>query len=451
MGEVWLASHTTLGEKVAIKFLLHKEGPGEDDYATARKRFLFEAQAAAKLSRKTRHVVRVTDHGEDGDLTYLVMELLDGDSLDEFIKRAGPQPLPFAADVVSQTARGLAQAHGDGVFHRDLKPANIHLVKDEDDQRLVKILDFGLARAWGSPHSTQRGIVLGSPSYMSPEQARGLANLDYRCDLWALAVVAYKTLTGELPFGSISAEDALARIVMSDFTPARDYRADLPWEVDAFFAKAFAKKIDERFENATKLASAFEKLAVPAARIREEAASPPLPEPVTEPAPLPPTATPKAPEGELRDSDGTHSGATTSQTGSVQVRGLPKPLGTRLLVGGVIAVPVLLVLVFAAVLRSKSAPSSPALAPRASSTPAASIPPPVDTATAAALSSTSAGPSPSVVPAPTTSSVASAHTTSTSKASPAASPRPTTPAVTATATAAATATGTKPPSKDEIF
>src|SRR5271166_124274 len=137
MGEVWVAHHRTLGEHVALKLLTPSAG-GEvrEEEATAAERFRFEAQIAARLSRKTRHIVRVTDHGDEGGLTYLVMELLEGETLDALMTRSRGRPLDVAVDVVTQIARALAQAHAEGVFHRDLKPANVFVTHDEEGRSL---------------------------------------------------------------------------------------------------------------------------------------------------------------------------------------------------------------------------------------------------------------------------------------------------------------------------
>jgi len=201
MGEVWVAHHQTLGEHVALK-LLTRAPAGEEieNPATAAARFLFEAQVAARLSRKTRHIVRVTDHGEEGGLPYIVMELLEGETLENRLVQGGALPLETVRKLVAQIARALAQAHAEGVLHRDLKPANVFLTSDEEAGLLVKLLDFGIARAThahrvSSAFATARGLVFGTPGYMSPEQARASSQLDHRCDLWALATIAYEVLT----------------------------------------------------------------------------------------------------------------------------------------------------------------------------------------------------------------------------------------------------------------
>ncbi len=269
MGEVWIATHATLGGEMAIKFL--SRGPAHDgeDEATAMARFRFEAQVAAKLSRKTRHIAAVTDHGEEYGYAYLVMELVEGESLEKLMLREKRCSLATLAPIVAQVAKGLAHAHADGVFHRDLKPANILLTHDEDGRVLVKLLDFGIAKtvrshkvpgAHETGHSTEVGIVLGTPNYMSPEQARGLATLDHRCDLWALSTIAYEALCNTLPYDGETTADLLVNICSVDPIPARKHRPDLPAAADAFFNKAFAAGVAKRFQTAAELAAAFEKI-----------------------------------------------------------------------------------------------------------------------------------------------------------------------------------------------
>ena len=265
MGEVWLATHDTLGGEFAIKLVRPSEEP-EDE--TAAGRFQLEAQVSAKLSRKTRHIVSVSDHGEEDGLAYLVMELLVGESLEARIKRVAQMDLAAATAIVLQVGRALSQAHQEGIFHRDLKPANVFLSKDEDGRLLVKLLDFGIARSnkpfnTRSPFMTGKDMVLGTPSYMSPEQARGLDTLDYRCDVWALAVVAYEALTGRIPWEGESVEDIFLSICTHRMTPLLTLRPDLGPEVEAIFTRSFAPKLDERFRTADELAAAFEQLVDP--------------------------------------------------------------------------------------------------------------------------------------------------------------------------------------------
>jgi eukaryotic-like serine/threonine-protein kinase len=264
MGEVWAARHATLDEEVAIKLVMRNVD--HEDGTSAESRFLLEARVAASLSRKTRHIVSVTDHGTDGALAYLVMELLEGESLDARIERKGTLPLEKAVPIVAQIARGLAAAHTEGVVHRDLKPSNVFVTVDEEGQAIAKILDFGIAKLRRSPglaaaHATMRGFLLGTPAYMSPEQARGRANtIDHRADVWALAVIAYELLTGELPFEGETPEDLFARLCRIEPVPIQLRRPDLPAVVGDFFVRAFSPRMSDRFQSAAALAGAFEQL-----------------------------------------------------------------------------------------------------------------------------------------------------------------------------------------------
>jgi len=275
MGEVWAARHKSLDEEVAIKLVMR--GVDHEDGTSAESRFLLEARVAAALSRKTRHIVAVTDHGEDGALGYLVMELLSGESLDQRILRTGPLPIEKVAPMITQIARGLAIAHGEGVVHRDLKPSNVFVTLDEDGNAVAKVLDFGIAKLRRNQrkatHSTQRGFLLGTPAYMSPEQARG-NQLDHRADVWALSVIAYHMLTGEFPFDGASGEDLFARLVRVEPIPILDRRPDLPPIVGDFFVRAFAKRLEDRFQSAIALAGAFEQLS-PMATVAKLSLPPP--------------------------------------------------------------------------------------------------------------------------------------------------------------------------------
>jgi serine/threonine protein kinase len=269
MGEVWVAHHRTLGEDVALKLLTRSPVPEEvEDPSTAIARFRFEAQVAARLSRKTRHIVRVTDNGEEGGLAYLVMELLEGEPLMNRLLRSGPLDLPVASKVVAQIARALTEAHAAGVMHRDLKPANVFLARDEDGELLVKLLDFGIARTMAShrvvtPFSTAPGLVFGTPGYMSPEQAFFSPEVDHRCDLWALATIAYEVLTNELPLAGVQTQELLASLFSGRIVSVLERDPRLPDTLDGFFKRAFAAKVEDRFASASELAQAFERAARP--------------------------------------------------------------------------------------------------------------------------------------------------------------------------------------------
>jgi serine/threonine-protein kinase len=269
MGEVWSAHHRALREQVALKVLaLPANGDDAEAPAVALQRFRFEAQVAARLSRKTRHIVQVTDYGEDDGLPYLVMELLDGEALDHALRQRGPLSLSEAAPIVSQIARALDQAHAEGVAHRDLKPANVFLTRDEEGRLLVKLLDFGIARTIHAHRvqgafSTAKGFVFGTPGYMSPEQTRASPKLDHRCDLWALATIAYQVLSGHLPVDGDDTDEIMKNLCAGRIVPLRQRDPRFSEALGAFFERAFADRVDDRFEGASPLAQAFELACLP--------------------------------------------------------------------------------------------------------------------------------------------------------------------------------------------
>jgi serine/threonine protein kinase len=253
MGSVWAARHLLLDKVVAIKFI-GAEVAGLDDVRT---RFAREAMAAASL--QSPHVVQIHDYGIDDDVPYLVMELLEGEDLGERLARRGKLPPAEVASLVTQVARALRRAAAAGIVHRDLKPSNIFIVRGDDDDEIVKVLDFGVAKAprLGLDESTRTGAMIGSPRYMSPEQARGSRLVDHRSDLWSLAVIAYRALTGQLPFVGDDIADLIVKICAESAIPPSQVEPSLDAEVDAFFARALARPADERFQTARELAVGF--------------------------------------------------------------------------------------------------------------------------------------------------------------------------------------------------
>jgi serine/threonine protein kinase len=291
MGEVWIAQHKTLGEEVAIK-LLAPAFPGEEyeDRAVAAARFRFEAQIAARLSRKTRHIVRVTDYGDEDGVAYLVMELLIGRTLEMFFMQFGAMTIEAANGLVRQVARALEHAHAESVVHRDLKPANLFVSYDEEGGMLIKVLDFGIARtirtqrvSIPSGFATGQGLIFGTPGYMSPEQARA-ARMDARTDLWAFATVIYEALTGELPLEGGTADELVKNLCAGVTVPVHQRDPNLPVGLAEFFARAFAPNIEDRFATAGELATAFE---------RALQTGPALAPTLASPRPAPPVPPPK--------------------------------------------------------------------------------------------------------------------------------------------------------------
>ena len=247
MGSVWSTMHLGLGQRVAVK-LIAKRYAGSRE---ARQRFDLEAKAAAQL--RSRYVVQVFDNGETEDGTpYIVMELLDGESLDHRIERRGPVPLDQAVRIIGQVGRALAKAHGLGIVHRDLKPENIFLTRsDEDDGgEIAKVLDFGIAKIKTSEtgsSATRTGAVLGTPLFMSPEQARGLKSVDHRTDLYSLGMVAFTMLAGRNAFSGESFGDILVAICTQPLPSLRAHAALLPPSLDAWMQRACAKEPADRF------------------------------------------------------------------------------------------------------------------------------------------------------------------------------------------------------------
>ncbi len=254
MGSVWLCQHATLDAPFAVKILRPELAHDE----SARARFEREAKAAAGL--RTRHVVKVHDHGFDGEHAYIVMEVLDGEDLRQRMVRQGRLSARATNQVVVQAARALHYAHAASIVHRDLKPANIFLAL-VDDEEVVKILDFGIAKVMGVPKAgaaTQTGSLLGSPHYMSPEQIRGhWSMVDHRTDLWALAVVAYRALTGQLPFLGDVVGDVMIKVCVDPIPPPSSIAPDLSPAIDQFFLRALARDREQRFRSGLEMAAAL--------------------------------------------------------------------------------------------------------------------------------------------------------------------------------------------------
>ncbi|MBK8941375.1 MAG: serine/threonine protein kinase [Polyangiaceae bacterium] len=253
---VFRAKNRDLGQLVAIKFLDGVLSGTE----LGRRRFERETRIAALI--ESPYVVRVFDQGEHEGVPYLVMELLQGEDFNALLKREGRLSAARLSPLVTQIARGLRKAHEAGVVHRDLKPANIFLVRDEDELR-VKVLDFGVARAErevAGETLTEAGSTLGSPHYMSPEQVRGLPNVDLRSDLWSLGVIVFRALTGALPFRGTAMGDIVVNVHRPDPLGTAG-RADLDPSWDTFFARALARDPALRFQSARELAGQLAALA----------------------------------------------------------------------------------------------------------------------------------------------------------------------------------------------
>jgi tetratricopeptide (TPR) repeat protein len=254
MGTVYQARHVLMDKPVAVK-LIHTELAHLEDIT---KRFEREARSSSRLSDP--HCITVTDFGsaEDGSL-YLVMELLEGESLADRIDRDGALPVPDALRIATQMAKGLAHAHGQGVVHRDLKPENVMLVSHGDETDFVKILDFGIAKlmSGGAGESlTRSGVVFGTPKYLSPEQALG-DEVDNRADIYAAAIILYEMLLGEPPYRADSAMDTLSLHLTADIPRLAD-AGKFPSGLQQVIDQGLAKKPAERYTSAEELLAAIE-------------------------------------------------------------------------------------------------------------------------------------------------------------------------------------------------
>jgi serine/threonine-protein kinase len=263
MGSVWFATHTSLGHAVAVKFI----HPDLARSPQARRRFETEAKAAAKL--KSRHVAQVYDHGMTDEQPYIVMEFLEGHSLESVIEARGALPPAEVITIVEQAARALETAHRAGVVHRDLKPDNIMLASDPEAKPFgytVKLVDFGIAKivtdenAGSSGASTHAGAVVGTPHYMAPEALTGSAPVSPRSDVWSLGACAYKAMIGKVPFDGDAIGDIVIKVCVAPLPVPSTERAGLPAGFDVWFATACHRDPLQRFGSATQAREALGRL-----------------------------------------------------------------------------------------------------------------------------------------------------------------------------------------------
>ncbi len=275
MGEVWVAEHTTLETEVAVKFVAEELTRNRPDAVA---RFNREATAAAQI--RSPHVVQMFDHGvTDGDRPYIVMELLHGESLHDRLERETTLSLADTSIIVSHVARALSAAHERGVIHRDIKPHNVFLLEAHGEP-FVKVLDFGIAKrtAMGD-ELTEPGTIIGTPQYVSRDliMAGDQRTVDEQVDLWSLAIVTYKCLTGRLPFDGDTIGKICAALAAGTFVRPTEIRPELGEAVDRWFERALAPEPEERFADAAELATSFRELAAPSSDYPPANTSPPPP------------------------------------------------------------------------------------------------------------------------------------------------------------------------------
>jgi len=263
MGTVYYAEHTVIGRRAAVK-VLHPAIAHDPQLIS---RFLVEARAANDIRHP--NVVEITDLGNTGDLHYIVMSFLEGETLGERLEREKILDEPTTIRIIRQIASALAAAHDHGIVHRDLKPENVFLLNHPDYPDYVKVLDFGIAKLIGpqqpnAPHNTMMGTVLGTPAYMSPEQCRGQAELDHRSDIYSLGIMLYEMLTGEVPFRRDSPAEVLLAHVRDPPASPLDLNPKLSAHISDAILRALDKDPARRFASMRELRDAVENVARPA-------------------------------------------------------------------------------------------------------------------------------------------------------------------------------------------
>lgn len=245
MGVVYKAKDPLIDRVVAIKTInLNQALEEREEYE---QRFYQEARAAGRLSHH--NIVTIYDVGESGDVAYIAMEFLEGRELRDVLNERSILPVAQVLDIVAQVAQGLAYAHEHGIVHRDVKPSNIMIQKDGH----VKITDFGIARMASASVRTQTGMVLGSPKYMSPEQVMGKL-ADQRSDIFSLGIMLYEMLTGRPPFSGENINAIMYQTLNATPPQPSSMNPAVPEMLNFIVAKALAKKLDERYQNAREFA-----------------------------------------------------------------------------------------------------------------------------------------------------------------------------------------------------
>ncbi len=258
MGVVVAATHLELDQLVALKFILPQALAGAGNV----ERFMREARAAVRL--KSEHVARVYDVGRDGeDRPFMVLELLEGMDLAKLSKQKGSLPVADAVEYLLQACEALVEAHAAGIVHRDLKPQNLFVTRRLNGTPLVKVLDFGIAKAIGPLAAGQLSLtdsaaIIGSPLYMAPEQMRSARTAEVRSDIWALGVILFELLGGQLPFDGETVTEVCIRVVNEQPAELLALRPALDPALVAIVMRCLAKDPEARFHNVSALAAALE-------------------------------------------------------------------------------------------------------------------------------------------------------------------------------------------------
>jgi len=251
MGTVYLGKDPKINREVAIKTLRFEDEFEAADMQAMKERFFREAESAGRLVHP--NIVTIYDAGDDGDISYIAMELLNGSDLKDYTTKGKLLPVNQVLEIVAKVADALDYAHAQGVVHR-IKPANIMRLKDGT----TKVTDFGIARIT-SQSKTATGTVMGTPSYMSPEQLAG-AKVDGRADLFSLGVTLYEMLTGEKPFTGESVATLMFRIANAPHESIMNLRSDLPEGTEEIINTALQKDPGERYQRGTEMAAALREI-----------------------------------------------------------------------------------------------------------------------------------------------------------------------------------------------
>ena len=256
MGLVYRVAHTRLHKSLAMK-VLRRENTGDEDVLA---RFRREAEAASAIGNQ--HIVDVSDFGtlEDGS-TYIVMECLEGMDLIEAMDIARCMPETRTLHIAVQICKALAAAHEAGIVHRDLKPENVYLIRREETEDFVKVLDFGIAKVANGPtRLTQQGEVLGTPHYMSPEQCEG-ENVDHRTDIYALGVLLYEMLTGQVPHDADTLMGILTKHLYEDPIPPKVRVPRVSEELEQVVMRCLDKDPERRYQTMRELEADLGRIA----------------------------------------------------------------------------------------------------------------------------------------------------------------------------------------------
>lgn len=296
MGIVYLGKDPKINRQVAIKTLRFEEQMDEEQTKSVKERFFREAESAGNLTHP--NIIRIFDAGEDQDVAYIAMELLEGQDLKAHSEKGNLLPIRKVVELVTQVAEGLDYAHKQGVVHRDIKPGNIMLLKDGS----LRITDFGIARIQATS-KTATGAVLGTPAYMSPEQVNG-KKADGRADIFSLGVMLYELLTGQKPFYADSIAALLYRIANVPHPDPREFNKKTPAGLIPIIDKALAKDASQRYQTAGEMATELKQFLAswnengpesPLVELAPAAVAPLAPEPINilqpnDPPPVPPPA-----------------------------------------------------------------------------------------------------------------------------------------------------------------